>query len=236
MSACVIADVDATMKPIDLAALLKVELDLGRCDDLLPKDIVELANEKLSRQPVEGANVKDEAVACREAVRALPISYWSSAVVTKGSNPQEILDRILAKPATAGGFACAVACTVMSPKDIDQRTAVWGGAYTIDGFGVLRPPGAYCTTEHEMSALAKLFKSKKPSEKLGDCTFLVTDRSQPAPGQMLMLCKSNKCNAKLAGLYTPKWCVLAVYHFVDAATEAGTLAVLEEMRIEAFGA
>ena len=70
--------------------------------------------------------------------------------------------------------------------------------------------------------------------KLGDCTFLVKDRSQPVPGQMLMICKSNKCDAKLAALYTPKWCLLAVYHFVDASTETETLAILEGMHKEAF--
>jgi hypothetical protein len=244
MSACVLADVDVTLKPIALVALLKVELNLGHCDDLLPKEIVELANNKLVRQPVEGASVKDEAVACRAAVRALPTSFWTtptadsdeeSLSITKGAKPQEVVNRILAKPATTGGFASAVACKVMSPKDIDTRSVVWGGAYSVDGFGILRPPGSYCTTESEMKSFFKIFKTERNAEKLGDCTFLVTERSQPAPGQMLMLCKSNKCNAKMAALYTPKWCLLAVYHFVDASTEADTLAFLEEMRQEAFG-
>jgi hypothetical protein len=86
-----------------------------------------------------------------------------------------------------------------------------------------------------MENFAKLFKTDRDAAKLGDCTFLVKDRSQqPAPGQMLMICKSNKCDAKLAALYTPKWCLLAVYHFVDASTETDTLAILEDMRKEAF--
>jgi hypothetical protein len=85
-----------------------------------------------------------------------------------------------------------------------------------------------------MENFAKLFKTDRDAAKLGDCTFLVKDRSQPAPGQMLMICKSNKCDAKLAALYTPKWCLLVVYHFVDASTETNTLAILEDMRKEAF--
>jgi hypothetical protein len=234
MSACVGAEADATMKPIDLVALLKVELDLGRCDDLLPKHIIELANEKLSRLPIEGASVKDEAVSCRAVVRGLPASFWTPDTVRGGSNPQELVDRILAKPATAGGFAAAVACKVINPKTIDTRSVVWGGALSIDGFSILRSRGAYCTTEAEMESFAKLFKTERNAEKLGDCTFLVSDRSQPAPGQMLMLAKANKCNAKIAALYTPKFCLLAVYQFVDASAEADTLAFLEAMRKEAF--
>jgi hypothetical protein len=234
MSACVGAEADATLKPYDLAALLKVELDLGRCNDLLPKQIIELANEKLSRLPVEGASVKDEAVSCRAVVRALPASFWTPDTVRGGSKPQELVDRILAKPATAGGFASAVACTVLNPKAIDTRSVVWGGALSVDGFSILRPRGAYCTTESEMGAFAKLFKTERSAEKLGDCTFLVNDRSQPAPGQTLMLAKANKCDAKIAALYTPKWCLLAVYQFVDASAEAHTLALLEAMRKEAF--
>lgn len=244
MSACVPADAEVAMKPIDLAGLLKVELDLGQCRDLLPKEIVELANKKLSREPVDGASVKEEAIACRAAVRALPMTHWlttlnedgesTTIVLAKTSKPQEIVDRVLAKPPSVGGFASAVACKVLGPKAIDTKSVVWGGVHSVDGFAILRPPGAYCTTESEMSSFSKLFKTERPSDRLGDCTFLVSERSQPAPGQILMLCKSNKCNAKLAALYTPKWCVLAVYHFVDGATETETLALLEEMRIEAY--
>jgi hypothetical protein len=34
--------------------------------------------------------------------------------------------------------------------------------------------------------------------------------------------------------HTPNWCLLAVYHFVDASTETETLAILEGMHKEAF--
>lgn len=227
---------DAGLKPVDLANIIKVELELGRCDDILPKDIIDLANKKLGRETKKGASVKDEAVACRAAIRAMPTSYWIEGYngITKGSPPQDLVDRILAKPPTAGGFAAAVACKVLSPKDIDTQSVKWGGAYSIDGMGLLRPTGAYCTTEVEMEHFAKLFKSAAPAHKLGDTTFLVEERTHPAPGQTSMAMKANKSCAKLVGLYTPKWCVLAIYHFVDAESEEKTLALLEEMRREAY--
>jgi hypothetical protein len=236
MNEYVDAETDASMKPKALAAVLKVELDMGRCDDLKPREIVELANEKLDRSPVEGATVKDEAVSCREAVKALPPSFWSSETVGGSSKPQQLVDRILTTPATAGGFAIAVACEVISPsKGIDLRTVVSGGACSsVDGVNILASPGQYSTIDHEMGQFAKLFRTAGNAERLGDCTFKVTDRSQPAPGQMLMLCKSNNCSARLAALHTPKWCLLAVYHFSDVDAEAITLQILEDLREEAF--
>lgn len=233
MTEYVDAETDAAMKPKELAAVLKVELDLGRCDDLKPREIVELATEKLDRSPVEGATVKDEAVSCREAVKALPSSFWSSETVGGHSKPQQLVDRILTTPATAGGFAMAAACEVISPqKGIDMRTVVSGGASSVDGVNML--DATYNTIDHEMGQFSKLFRTAGDAEKLGDCTFKVTDRSQPAPGQMLMLCKSNTCSARLAALHAPKWCLLAVYHFVDEEAEQITLQILEDLREEAF--
>lgn len=235
MNEYVDASADAAMKPIELAEVLKVELDLGRCDDMKPREIVELANEKLSRSPVEGATVKDEAVSCRAAVKELPPSFWSEDTVGGRSKPQALVDRILVTPATAGGFATAVACEVISAKKgIDTRTVISGGALTVDGVSILGAPGSYCTTDHEIGQFAKLFRTEGKSEKLGDCAFQVVEKSQPAPGQQLMLCKSNQCNARLAALHTPKWCLLAVYHFVDADAELITLKILEDLREEAF--
>ena len=40
-----------------------------------------------------------------------------------------------------------------------------------------------------MELFAKLFKTERPAEKLGDCTFLVAERWAPAPGQSALLCK-----------------------------------------------
>jgi hypothetical protein len=235
MTEYVDASTDATMKPIELAAVLKVELDLGRCDDLKPKDIVELANEKLDRSPVEGATVKAEAVSCRAAVKDLPPTFWSEDTVGGRSKPQALVDRILTTPATAGGFATAVACEVISPKKgIDTRTVVSGGAVNIDGVAILPTPGVYSSLDHEIGQFSKLFRTEQKSEKLGGCTFKVIERSQPAPGQQLMLCKSNQCNARMAALHTPRWCLLAVYHFVDADAELITLKILEDLREEAF--
>jgi hypothetical protein len=248
------ADTDATLKPIDLVALLKVELELGPCTDLTPKQIVALANAELARSPIADATVKEEAMACRAAVRALPTSYWttrataeaaanqeSSAEPVVVSKPQKLVDWILAKPATAGGFAAAVACKVLSGGKgggmADLRSVVWGGALVIDGFQILRPPGGYCTTDGEIASFCKLLRTNGKAERLGDCTFLVTERSQPAPGQVLMLCAANKCQARLAALATPKWCLLAVYHQAANSsndTEAATLALLDDLRQQGF--
>jgi hypothetical protein len=109
------AGADAALKPVDLANLLKAELDLGRCMDMLPKEIVQLANEKLGREPIEGANVKDEAMKCRELLRGKPLSYWTEIKATKSSSPEDLLERLLAKPPTVGGFSTGVAITVMNP-------------------------------------------------------------------------------------------------------------------------
>ena len=234
MSACVREDADALLKPIDLVNILRQELDLGPCYDLKPKQIVELANVKLAREPVEGATVKDECVALREAVRNLPPSFWSPDTIRSNSAPDELVARALAKPASAGGFCSAVACTILGPKAINTKTVAWGGALNVDGFSILRSPGAYCTTQQEAGKFVKLFKIDKTNEKLGDCQFHLQEKLSPAPGQQLMLMKSNKCNARLAVLYTPKWCLLAVYHFVDVESEAMSLTVLEELRVEAF--
>jgi hypothetical protein len=109
------AKADAALKPVDLADLLKVELDLGRCMDMLPKDIISLANEKLGRVAVEGANVKDEAMKCRELARGKELSFWTELKISKSSSPEELVERLLAKPPTVGGFATAVAVTTINP-------------------------------------------------------------------------------------------------------------------------
>jgi hypothetical protein len=153
-------------------------------------------------------------VSCRAAVKALPPSFWSSE---SRSKPQQLVDRILTTPATAGGFAIAVACEVVSPSK-----------------GIKVSPGTYNTIDHEMGQVAKLFRTAGNAERLRDCTFKVTDRSQPVPGQMMMLYKSNTCSARLAALHTPKWCLLAVYHVSDVDAEAITLQSLDELRKEAF--
>jgi hypothetical protein len=222
---------------------------------LLPKEIVALANAALGRQPNADATVKEEAMACRAAIRALPMSYWTTRAAAAAaaheesgeedvpvvlSKPQKLVDWILSKPATAGGFASAVACKMLSGGKgagmADLRSVVWGGACTIDGFSILRAPGGYCTTDGEIASFVKLLRTNGKAERLGDCTFLVTERSQPAPGQVLMLCQANKCQARLAALATPKWCLLAVYHQAasSSSNEAATLALLDDLRQEGF--
>ena len=124
-SACVRGDADLLLKPIDLANILRVELNLDAdadCYDLKPRQIVGLANAKLSRKPVEGATVKEECVALREAVRNLPPSFWSADTVRSNSTPDELVARALAKPSTAGGFCSAVACSILGPKAINTKT------------------------------------------------------------------------------------------------------------------
>ena len=234
MSACSRPEDDALLKPIDLVQLLQKELNLGPCYDLKPKAVVELANVKLSRSWTEGANVKAECVSCREAVRALAPTFWTDVVAKSNSPPEELVTRILAVPATAGGFCSAVAAKVLSPKAIDTKTVAWGGSVSIDGSAVLRSPGQYCTTAEEIKKFVKLFKIDKTNEKLGDTVFHIIDKTAPCGGQNLMLMKSNKCSARLAALFTPKWCLLAVYHFIDVETEQITLSLLEDLRCEAF--
>ncbi len=96
-------------------------------------------------------------------------------------------------------------------------------------FGIFSP----CDTLFSNKYCFRLFRSERNAEKIGDCTFLVQERLQPAPGQMLMLAKSNKCNARFAALLTPKWLLLGLYNF-SASTEGSTLAILDELRKEAF--
>ena len=234
MTAVVRLEDELNLKPIDLCPLLRTELKLGPCYDLKPKAIVELANTKLSRETIEGASVKDECLACRASIRTLPPSFWSENKVRSNSTPEELLERILAKPCTAGGFCSAVTCKVINPKAIDNNTVVWGGALNIDGFTVLRSPGQFCTTAVECKNFQKLVRSEKNNEKLGDTTFHMVDKSQPVGGQTLLLMKSNKCSARLAALFTPKFGIVALYHFVDTAHEEITLSILEDMRVEAF--
>jgi hypothetical protein len=234
MTAVVRPEDQVDFKPVDLVPLLQVELGLGPCYDLKPKAIVALANTKLSRDAVEGATVKDEAFACRAATRLLSPSFWSPDTVRSTSSPTELVDRILAKPPTVGGFCSAVACKVINPKSIDTKTVAWNGALSVDNFAILRSQGQFCTTAEECKKFFRLFKSEKSNEKLGDTVFHVQDKSNPAGGQTLMLMKSNKCNARLAALCTPKWVLLAVYHFVDVDNEASTLQLLEDLRREAF--
>ena len=237
MTAVVRLEDEIPCKPIDLVPLLQSELHLGPCYDLKPKAIVALANTKLNREPIQDATVKNEAISCRAATRLLPSSFWlpeGTAPVRSSSSPTELVDRLLAKPATVGGFCSAVACKVINPKSIDTKTVAWKGALSIDNFAILRSQGQFCTTDQEVKAFFKLFKSDNNNAKLGDTVFHVQDKTQPTGGQTFMLMKSNKCNARIAALCTPKWVLLGAYHFVDVPHEEITLQLMEDLRLEAF--
>jgi len=166
------------MKPIDLTDLIRKELDLGHCDDMKPKAIVELANSKIGHQSLGGAaTVKEEAAACRAAIRQLPPRFWDPDMsITKASPPADLVAWLTAKPASAGGFCAAVACSVISPKSIDTRTVIISGPCDIDGSSVLRHRGQFTTIDHECEEVLKLFRSDRTADKIGDVSFHVTER------------------------------------------------------------
>ena len=233
MTTCVDATTELEMKPFELCQLICSELDLEH--DGKPNQIVALANTKLGREPLGGdASVKQEACAVRQAIRDRPPSFWGLETVGKGnSSPEALVTRLLLKPATAGGFCSSVACRRLPNKAVDTKSVISKGAISIDGFSVLPAPGQYSTLDFEMENVALLFGTKRDAVALGHCTFIVQSREQVAPGSSVMLCKANKCNARLAALLTPKFCLVGLYHFTGPETEAKTLCILEDLRIEA---
>ncbi len=85
-----------------------------------------------------------------------------------GMEMKDLLNRSLAKP-TSG-----VACTCVGTKNIDTKNIHSQGIGAIDGFTVLRGPGAYATLDHEMEILYKLFRSSHADVcKIGGTTFRV---------------------------------------------------------------
>lgn len=237
MTFCVDATMELEMKPYELCQLICSELDLER--DGKPNHIVVLANTKLCREPLGGdASVKQEACAVRQAIRDQPPLFWGSnettATVGKGnSSPEALVTRLLLKPATAGGFCSSIACRRLPNKAVDTKSVVSKGAMSIDGFSVLPASGQYSTLDFEMENVAILFGTKRDAVALGHCTFIVQSREQVAPGSSVMLCKANKCNARLAALLTPKFCLVGLYHFTGPESEAKTLSILEDLRLEA---
>jgi hypothetical protein len=228
--ACITAEAEINLKPYEIANLLRAELDIE--DDVKPKEIVVLANKVLGRDGGD-ASVKEELMAARAVVRSLPAEKWTD-IKAKGASTEELLDRLLAKPASAGGFAAAVACKCLSPKNIDTRSVISKGVSSIDGFQVLRGAGSFNSLDHEMTCIQKLFKTERPAEKIGDVTFKVEERTQPSPGQILMTAKASKCEARFVALLTPKWLLLGMYQFAGGASEAETLQLFETLRLEAL--
>ena len=225
------------MKPVDLTDLIRKELDLGHCDGLKPKQIVELANAKLGRALLGGdKTVKNECSACRKAIRTLPPRFWDPEInVSKGAaTPASLVAWLSAKPASAGGFAGVVACSIVNAKSADTRTMVISGSCTIDGSSILRGQGQFSSLDHEATEFSKFFRNERTAEKIGDEAFHVVDRLQPDKGQTIMHTKSTKGRARAVGLLTPKWMVIGIYAFTNGPDEAETLALLEALRTEAF--
>jgi len=248
MAACVTSEAEINLKAYEIGDILRKELYLPECnnkDELLkPKEILALAIETLgsvaaAAEPDESSSattttVKEQLRATRELVRRLPSDkFWATSTkIRLGSSNEELLTRILAKPATAGGFVTAIACRCLKPNVIDTKSIESRGAGIIDGFTVLRGPGAYCTIDSEMESIGKLFRTERDAQKIGDCTFRIQDRSQPSPGQVVMMGKANKCEARFVALLTPKWCLVGIFRYVGSETEEITMSVFEQMRLE----
>jgi hypothetical protein len=235
MAACIDAkkEIELELKPYDLCKLIANELDLE--NDCKPKELIALANEKLGREPQGGdASVKEEARAVRQVIRDLPPSFWGEETVGKGnSSPENLVTRLLLKPATAGGFCSGVACRRLPNKAVDTKTVFSQGALSIDGFSVLPSPGQYSKLDFEMENIAQLFGTMRDAVALGHCTFIVQSREQVAPGSSVMTCKANKCSARLIALLTPKFCLVGLYNFSGPEAEAKTLGLFEDLRVEA---
>ena len=100
-----------------------------------------------------------------------------------------LINRLLLKPATCGGFCAGVAGRLnrrplqlplgrrLSPKAIDTKSVVSEGAraktlrlwsvrevQAIDGFTVLRSPGTYSTLDFEVESIAKMFGSQRDGQ------------------------------------------------------------------------
>jgi len=243
MVACVTAEAEINLKAYEIGDILRKELDLPECNDegdlLKPKEILALANETLGNVAESDASsitttVKEQLRATRELVRRLPADkFWAMAIkIRPGSSNDELLTRILAKPATAGGFVAAIACRCLKPNVIDTKSIESRGAGVIDGYTVLRGPGAYCTIDSEMESIGKLFRTERDAQKIGDCTFRIQDRSQPSPGQVVMIGKANKCEARFIALLTPKWCLVGIFRHGGPEAEEITMNAFEQMRLE----
>jgi hypothetical protein len=238
MSACIDATKEMEMKPFEQCRLICNELEL---DDAVreekPKEIVAHANLALKREHGEGTNVKEEAQAVRQILRDQPPSFWGAEEVGKGkSSPQALVQRLLLKPASSGGFCSGVACKRLKNKCMDTKTLIQSGACSIDGFDVLPSAGQFSNLDFELGKMAKLFGSKTKDMTFGHCVFSVLSREQVAPGSSVVLCKGNKCNARLAALLTPKFLLVGFYNYGGSPdTEAKTIAILEDLRLEAEG-
>jgi len=244
MVACVTAEAEINLKAYEIGDLLRKELDLPECNDegelLKPKEILVLANEALGSEVAmtesdasSTTTVKEQLRATRAVVRNLPNQFWAMETkIRLGSSNEELLTRILAKPATAGGFVAAIACRCLKPNVINTKSIEARGAGIIDGFTVLRGPGAYCTIDSEMESIGKLFRTERDAQKIGDCTFRIQNRSQPSPGQVVMTGKANKCEARFIALLTPKWCLVGIFRHVGPEAEEITMDVFEQMRLE----
>jgi hypothetical protein len=243
MAMCITAEAEVALKPFQLANLLRSELELLPDDDdkdseeAKPKDIVALAWAKLGQD--NGAlteNVKDNARAARAIVRSLKANFWTDRKARGGTEMKDLLDRLLAKPASAGGFAAGIACTCIggNNKNIDTKNIHSKGIGAIDGFTVLRGPGAYATLDHDMEVLFKLFRSQADACKIGDTTFRVEQRTQPYKGQDLLTAKATKCEARFVALLTPKWLLVGLYQHVvvDNETNAAIFQLFEDLRLE----
>ena len=238
MALCIIAEAEIALKPFQLANLLRSELDLledhDDDEDTKPKDIVALAWVKLGlKNDALTENVKDNARAARAIVRSLNATFWTDRKARGGTDMNDLLDRLLAKPASAGGFAAGIACTCIGTKNIDTKNIHSKGVGAIDGFTVLRSAGAYATLDHEMEILYKLFRSQADACKIGDTTFRVEERTQPYKGQDVLTAKATKCDARFVALLTPKWLLVGLYqHVVDNETDAAILKLFEDLRLE----
>jgi len=239
-TACLTAEAEINLKAYEIGDILRKELDLPECDDngdlLKPKEILALANTKLGNEADgsdSSSSVKDKLRATRAVVRRLPANFWiASTKIRLGSSNDELLTRILAKPATAGGFAAAIACRCLKPYVVNTKAIESRGTGIIDGFTVLRGAGAYCTIDSEMESIGKLFRTEQDAQKIGDCTFRVMDRIQPAPGQAIMTGKGTKCEARFIALLTPKWCLVGIFRHAGPEGEEQTMKVVEQMRLE----
>jgi hypothetical protein len=226
MSALVDATMELEMKPLELCKLICLELSLDNIGT--PKEIVE------PLVPLAGRTVKQEACAVRQVIRDLSPSFWGQETVGKGkSSPEALVQRLLLKPATAGGFCSGLACKRLPNKSVDSKSVVTQGARIIDGFSVLPAPGQYSNLDFEMENIAQSCGTKRDAVALKDCTFIVQSREQVAPGSSLMLCKANKCSARLVALLTPKFCLVGLYNFAGPDAEANILCLFEDLRLEA---
>eukprot|EP00656_Telonema_subtile_P049729 TRINITY_DN6252_c0_g1_i3.p1 TRINITY_DN6252_c0_g1~~TRINITY_DN6252_c0_g1_i3.p1 ORF type:complete len:228 (-),score=53.00 TRINITY_DN6252_c0_g1_i3:2-685(-) len=214
----------------DRCDLLVLELDLDRdlTYDMKPKEIVALSNDRLGRdqlpEDVTREQVAAEARSIRGFLRMQPAEFFLREEFTEDYTPNDIMiARLLAKPASLGGFATAAAFGVVSTKAIDTKGIVSGGAVSVDGSPILPSAGFNSSLDHDMETLFRLFKSAKAAEKIGDTTFSVTEREQVRPGTMLLTGKSGKCSAKLAAILTPKMCYLGVYEFAGRESEEATM-------------